>query len=433
MRILFITAFYPPYVIGGWEQLVQDINSHLQARGHTTLVLTSTYGVGDTPLQREDVRRVLYLEGNLVRYRPQDFFLKHRAQIQHNLSVTREAIEEFRPEVVFIHVMWNLTRGVAWLAEQLCPGRVVYYVANDWPYAPSVHRLYWEEQARSPLKQALKALLKPVALKRIASEEESFPLRFERVLTVSQAVRDELAAQAGIPPENMQVVYNGVEVDRFAPGDMGQTARSPLSVLYAGSLAPHKGVHTAIEAMMRLKQMGAGERVTLTVVGSGHPDYEAGLRRQVAEGGLEESVRFWPRVPREEMPVLLRKFDVLVFPSIWEEPLARMMQEAMASGLVVVGTLTGGTPEILEEGQTGLTFDPEDAQQLAEQLLRLAQDPGLMKALARKGRQVVEERFDLRRMIDEIEEHLSAAATGRSPLRLAGILVNQDLSRWNPG
>lgn len=416
MRILFITAFYPPYVIGGWEQLVQDINSHLQARGHTTQVLTSMYKVGETPLQREDVRRVLHLESNLVRYSPQDFFLKHRSQVQHNLSVTRRTIEEFRPEVIFIHVMWNLTRGVAWLAEQLCPGQVVYYVANDWPHAPSVHRLYWDEPARSPLKRALKGLLRPVALDMIESEEQSFPLKFERVLTVSRAVRDELAGRAGIPSENMQVVYNGVEVDRFTPGDMGQTGRSRLSVLYAGSLAPHKGVHTAIGAMRRLKQMGAGERITLTIVGSGHPDYEAGLRRQVAEGGLEELVRFWPRVPREEMPVLLRKFEVLVFPSIWEEPLARMMQEAMASGLVVVGTLTGGTPEILEEGQTGLTFDPEDAQQLAEQLLRLDQDAGLMKALARNGRRIVEERFDLQRMIDEIEEHLAKAAAGCVPL-----------------
>jgi glycosyltransferase involved in cell wall biosynthesis len=180
--------------------------------------------------------------------------------------------------------------------------------------------------------------------------------------------------------------------------------------VYAGAFAPHKGVHTAIEAMALLAEKPEMRGVTLSLVGSGHPDYEARLRRMVADASLQGRVSFWPRVPREEMPELLRRFDVLVFPSIWEENLARMMQEAMASGLVVVGTPTGGSPEALYDGRTGLAFPPGDATRLADCLEALARDPALRRRLVQSARSLVAEKFELGRMIAEIEAALAAVA-----------------------
>jgi glycosyltransferase involved in cell wall biosynthesis len=78
----------------------------------------------------------------------------------------------------------------------------------------------------------------------------------------------------------------------------------------------------------------------------------------------------------------------------------------MASGLVVVGTTTGGTGEILREGETGLTFAPEDAEGLAEQITRLSLDPDLCYRLAQAGRQNVLENFTLDKMVQEIEAYL---------------------------
>jgi glycogen(starch) synthase len=106
------------------------------------------------------------------------------------------------------------------------------------------------------------------------------------------------------------------------------------------------------------------------------------------------------------MPSILQQFDILIFPSIYEEPLARMTQEAMASGLVVVGTTTGGTGEILSEGETGLTFAPEDEEGLADQVTRLITDPDLYCRLSQAGRQTVLENFTLDKMVNEIEAYL---------------------------
>jgi glycogen(starch) synthase len=78
----------------------------------------------------------------------------------------------------------------------------------------------------------------------------------------------------------------------------------------------------------------------------------------------------------------------------------------MAAGLVVVGTTTGGTKELLRDGETGLTFAPEDADGLAEQVTRLIIDPDLCCRLAQAGRQTVLENFTLGRMAQQIEDYL---------------------------
>jgi glycosyltransferase involved in cell wall biosynthesis len=126
----------------------------------------------------------------------------------------------------------------------------------------------------------------------------------------------------------------------------------------------------------------------------------------VNQAGLTDYVSFLGWVPPEEMPGLLRNFDVLLLTSIWPEPFARVLLEGMISGLVVVATPTGGTTEILVDGQNGLLFAASDAEDLAEKIVCLAADPKLRGRLARAGQQTVIERFTKTKMMDEIESYL---------------------------
>ena len=407
MRILLVTSFYPPYVIGGWEQVVEECNTALKAAGHVTHVLTSTHGL-QGPAEEPGVDRVLHLEADLDHYNPASL-LTYRNRVEANLQATRDAIDHFKPDIVFVHIMWNLTRGIPWLAEKMCPGRVMYYVADHWPCVPDPHEEYWNDHAARPVRRLVKKLLGPIALRWIRRWNRGFDLEFRRVLCVSHAIRNELIEKAGLDPVHLHVVYNGIEIDRFyrhcsAARPLGRT----LSLLFAGSLVWHKGVHTAIEAMNLLRKSGQADGIRLTIIGSGHPDYERQLHESVSQHQLEHDVEFHPRMRREELADLLPKFDALVFPSTWEEPLARMTQEAMAAGLVVIGTPTGGTREILKEGETGLTFRPGDAEGLARQILRLRANPSLHTRLARQGQALILEKCDLRRMNAEIEAHLES-------------------------
>jgi glycogen synthase len=405
MHILFISSLYPPYVMGGWEQLTRDINNQLQERGHHTHVLTSTYGVG-MPMKETGISRLLSLESDLYHYRPLDF-LGHKRRLRNNLRHVEKTINCFDPEVVFVHSMYNLSRSVPWMAEQRLPGRVVYYVASDWPYASDLHSAFWHAPARTPIRRLAKRILAPIPMNMIKRENWKFSLRFERVVCVSQAVKDMLSRHAGIDSLAMCVIYNGVETDLFMP--LCSNSRDPqngLRLLFAGMFVPHKGVHTALEAMAILIRDNGIKDVSLTMVGSGRPDYHASLREFVTHEGLSEHIHFLDSVPREKMPDIMQKHDILIFPSIGDEGLPRVMQEAMASGMVVVGTVTGGSSELLVEGETGLTFPPGNASILANRIEELRQNPGLMPRLAKEGRAVVADKFDLRRMIDKIEAYL---------------------------
>ncbi|RPJ56932.1 MAG: glycosyltransferase family 1 protein [Acidobacteria bacterium] len=410
MRILFITTFYPPYVVGGWEQNIEETNAALQARSHVTHVLTSVHGV-QGPSREKGVDRLLTLEADLAHYQPLSL-MTYRRRLNRNLQVTRKVIERFNPDVVYVNIMWNLTRGIPALAEKLCPGRVAYFMSDHWPCVPDPHEEYWQQKAARPIRDVFKRLLSPVALRWVRRLNRDFQLEFRRVLCVSHAIRNEMIERARLHPDNLHVVYNGVDIDRFYREC--STARVPqdrLALLFAGSLVWHKGVHTAVEAMHILKQSGKLTGVHLTIVGSGHPDYERRLREMVKEYALDAAIEFRPRMNRDDIPDLLPKFHALIFPSTWEEPLARMTQEAMVSGLVVIATATGGTGEIVIEGETGLTFPAGDAEALAAQIQRLHGNPGLYLNLARQGQALIVEKCDLRRMNAEIEAHLKEFVT----------------------
>jgi glycogen(starch) synthase len=127
----------------------------------------------------------------------------------------------------------------------------------------------------------------------------------------------------------------------------------------------------------------------------------------VARYHLEGRVAFCGRVSRGEIPSVLARYSALVFPSEWDEPLARTPMEALAVGLPVIGTTTGGMGEVLIDDVTALTFPPGDAWTLAAQIERLRQDASLGVRLAREGRRLVERSFSFSRMVDEIETVLA--------------------------
>jgi glycosyltransferase involved in cell wall biosynthesis len=404
MRILFLSNFFPPARPGGYTQWCHEVAERLAERGHTIAVLTSCYERAKAPAREQNIYRLLHLEGDLAYYQPVHFFARWKKQHRENLEILEHTVKDFAPDLIFVWGMWALSKALPGLAEQLLPGRVVYYLSDYWPSAVDMHTTYWQSPARSRPMQVPKQVLSKVAMSMLAKEGQT-DLKLEQVICVSARLRD-LLMEAGVPVQQARVIHGGTDIQRF-PNVRERDFRSEhLKLLYAGQLVPHKGVHTAIEAMARLVKEQRADQVDLTLVGSGHPDYEAFLHDLIEREHLHDVVIFHGPVAKDKMPPLLQKFDVLIFPSIYEEPLARITQEAMAAGLVVVGTTTGGTREILREGETGLTFAAEDADSLAIQLARLISNPEVGCRLSQAGRQTVLENFTLDRMAQQIEDYL---------------------------
>jgi glycosyltransferase involved in cell wall biosynthesis len=404
---LFLSNFYPPVKSGGYDLMAQDVARGLRARGHTVSVLTSCYQRDQAPPGEADVHRLLHLQNGLLYYEPIGFFRDRGRNEAANRATVQRILKQFDPDAVVVWGMWGLSRAIPACAERLLPGRVVYYLADYWPTTDDLHTAYWKLPTRRRIMRWPKRVLGSLAFYLLRHEGASKPA-LEHVLCVSAGIKEELIRR-GLPIQHAAVVHNGIDVRAFSPGlppGAAEPAGRPVRLLYAGQVADHKGVHTAIEALVRLPRAGDGQDATLSVLGSGHPEYQERLRQLVADRQLEDRVIFRGSVPREAVPGIMREHDILLFPSIYEEPLARVVQEAMLLGLAVIGTTTGGTKELLVDGENGLTFAPGDVVGLARQIARLLEHPAERRRLAEAGRQTVLGHFTLERWVDEIERYV---------------------------
>jgi glycosyltransferase involved in cell wall biosynthesis len=335
-------------------------------------------------------------------------FTRRQQLQQENVAFVEATVARIRPDAAMIWGMWNVPRVVPATVERLLGPRVAYYLCDYWPALPSAYYQKFASPARLRLAKLPKRLLAWPFRAYLAREPEA-PLRLERVFCVSGFVRDTLQPH-GFSGRQWRVINNGIHLDNFPaiPSYAKGCARRALKLVYVGRLAADKGVHTAVRALTLVSDPG---RVTLDLIGTGDPSYERELRDLVQHLHLEGRVAFRGRLPRAQIPGALTEYDALLFPSEWAEPLARTPMEALAVGLPVIGTTTGGTGEILVEDVTALTFPPGDAQMLAACIDRLHHDPDLRRRLAHEGRRWVEEKFSFSRMVDEIETVLREMAT----------------------
>lgn len=424
MRILFISNYYPPYEVGGYEQLCRDVAGQLAQRGHQVEVLTSDHRVAGreapplaAPLAGSEARvhRLLRFHADL-RARTSgvvSFFSGRRRQDEeYNRSCLREVARQFAPDVVFIWSLEGLPRSIATEAEQLPGVATAYWLAGRSPAAPDENWLYWEDNTSDKVWWRLfKPVLGRVAMGMLRREGKPERLRMQHVALVSEYMRQQGIAEGHVP-EHAQVIYNGVEPDLFYR-PVHPSSGDALRLLCAGRLIPGKGVHTVLEGIRILVRERGITNIRLSVAGSGPDDYMGQLGRYVMEHGLEEQVSFLGWQSRERMPGLMADHEVLILPTIHPEPFARVVLEAMVSGMVVVATLTGGTGEILLPDVTGLAFAAGDAADLAAQLERLVREQGLRVRLAKEGQQRVMQNLTMERMVDNIERFLEGAVAER--------------------
>ena len=250
MRILFLSNFFPPARPGGYTQWCHEVAQRLEEQGHTIGVLTSHYEAEKAPPSEQNVYRLLHLEGDLAYYQPFHFFTRWKKQHRQNLVFLEQTVKDFAPDIIFVWGMWALSKALPALAEQLLPGRVVYYVSDYWPSALDMHTTYWQSPTRRGPLQVPKRVLSNVAMSMLSKEGEP-ELSFEQVICVSARVR-ELLVEAGLPLQNARVIYGGTDIERFLNVRKHDYQSGHLKLLYAGQLVRHKGVHTAIEAMARL-------------------------------------------------------------------------------------------------------------------------------------------------------------------------------------
>lgn len=328
-----------------------------------------------------------YLEDRLDREPEVD--LVHGQHLHGGPPAVEAARSRGRAAVVTLRDYWPVClHGTSWWGGEVCPGcstaNLTGCMSEYWGWPRPVARIMvgWAGRRLRTRRRGLAGA--------------------HVVVTVSEAVRRRIAGDVG--EVDLAVVPNMVDADDTAdvPLDSGQAAPAGPFLIAAGKLGPTKGFAPLLEALD-----AAGCPWPLLLAGRGPQ------RRRLEERAreLDLPVRFLGWVRHAELLALVRRARALVLPSVWDEPLSRLLLEAMSVGTPVVAWATGGSPEVIEDGVDGwLVREPGDL----ARALRALEDDATRARAAEAARRTVRHRFAPGAVLPRLEE------VYRRALRAAG-------------
>jgi sugar transferase (PEP-CTERM/EpsH1 system associated) len=246
----------------------------------------------------------------------------------------------------------------------------------------------------------------------------------DEVFAVSRELREHYAKQVGISPARLNVIPNGVDVDRFRPNPSSRhslrqqigAASNEIVVGTVGRLDPVKDHATLLQAAGQL--IAGGMPLRVVIVGDG-PERERllaaiesnpSLRNRVTLAGESANPEAW-----------LNSFDVFVLPSL-SEGMSNTILEAMATELPSVVTSVGANPDLVEDGKTGFLINPRNAGSLSDRIHKLVEDRDLRVTLGKQARRKVEAEFSLQRMLENYSRLYTVRTTQQ---RLAGTALGR--------
>jgi glycosyltransferase involved in cell wall biosynthesis len=367
-KILVLTNLYPPQEMGGYGRLMFDFANILARRGHNIRVLTSdTPYLGAIPKNEPGIDRRLLLycswqNGKTERLKKEkDIF----EVIKKNYVTIQSVINDFSPDMCLLGNIDCLSHLVfQQLLEENIP--IIHHLGNWNPGYIVDHSPTSGIYVPAAASQWLK----------------------EKVLSMGYKLQD------------FPVIYPGALVKEFKNQVLPNMDK--LRIAYASIMLPYKGPHILLYALKILHDRGVD--FTCSMAGTAtDQEFIDEMKKYVRESGMGEKISFVGFLQREELKNFFARHNVLAFPSVFQEPFGISQVEAMAAGLTVVTSGTGGIKEIVEHGKSGLIFNSEDHESLAQELLSLVRDKERWHQLAIAGQKRAMKHFDIEKSVDDLE------------------------------
>lgn len=232
-----------------------------------------------------------------------------------------------------------------------------------------------------------------------------FGRRLDAVICISEAVRQNMRNR-GADFRNLVTIHNGLDPEALRVQSSPEALRAEhgltadhRAVCMIGNIKAWKGQDTLMRAMDKVRRVCPAVRCIL--VGDTSPsdrEYESMLRALVGSLGLDGYVIFAGF--RKNVADYLMMCDVMVHASVLPEPFGRVILEGMACRKPVIGSRAGAIPEIIEEGKTGLTFPPGDAERLADALIAVVTDPAQAQRMGQRGYDRLVRHFHIGRNVE---------------------------------
>nr|HET6903248.1 glycosyltransferase family 4 protein [Ktedonobacteraceae bacterium] len=410
MRILLLSNLFRPYILGGAEVVAADVAEGLEGLGHEVFVLTSSYGLAKAK-QEGHTWRTLKLAPPVHFDQHHAFWLQigqplnyyRRYHCAANAKELSRMIDTIQPDILLICEITGI--GVISLLKVLhtLDIPIVFYLQS-----------YLFLYARSP--ETEQSHLRVRWLKQLLIGAFP-PLSYTSLIAVSNAVKQEFI-RAGYDPERIEVIHNGVDSRFLKPlpikiseedVNLPSAGEKCIELLYVGRLTTEKGVLVILKALDVLINKQERQNLHLRIFGDGDKAYISQLQSFIREKQLTEHVTFHGKVPQDELIEYYDRSDIMLVPSIWQEPFALVTAEAMARGLPVIASKVGGTAERITHDVNGLLVEAGDEQALASAITQLVENPDKRTRLSQASRVTVQERFTIEENARRVDQHLRQA------------------------
>ena len=223
--------------------------------------------------------------------------------------------------------------------------------------------------------------------------------KMEWLVTCTQANCEHLRGFAGVAPDKVRLLYHGLDLVRFSPSERdystlnGSDQEAPVTILSVGRAVEKKGYEVLLDALAVLP---ADLNWRFVHVGGGN--LLGKLKARAADLGVDERIDWHGACPQEEVLRLYRQADLFVLASRVagdgdRDGLPNVLMEAQSQGLACLSTRVSAVPELVNDGETGLLVEPDDAGELSKSLVRLITKPELRRGLGLAGQARVTSAF----------------------------------------
>jgi len=398
MKILILHSLYAPHVGGGAEIIARQLAEGLQSRGNDVSVLVTGPDAGIQEDMLDGVR--IYRAGlhnyywHFTQTRPNPLLrLGWHYRDRYNRRMrghVREVLLREQPDVVLCNNLtgWSIS---AW-DEISAAGVPIVQVLHDLYLLCPKDTMF--SKGRSCERQC--GLCAAFRQQHAAASDQ-----VAAVIGVSRFILDKVTGHGYFSQASRHLVHNSTAAPDCAPLAPRHSHSGLLRFGYIGTLSENKGVDWLIRQFQALSI-----NATLEIAGSGKLDYQAQLGTMLDSS----KVRL---VGYQNADAFMRNIDVLVVPSIWNEPFGLVAVEACARNLPVIASDRGGLPEIIQNNLNGLICSPADPDSLGRAMLKLYLDSGLRQRLSMQARASVAPFLNTERMLDQYQSILHTTLHGR--------------------
>jgi len=374
LKVMVCCNVYPPGFLGGAEIIAHNQAKMLQKLGHEVLVFS-----GDIRYREDKYRPLLEefdgINVHRIRLVPEDYDLT-KALFAHK-EIERQfasILDEFYPDVVHFHNIIGFSVKIIAMAKEF-GSRTVLTVHDHWGFCLKNTILKDDGSICDDFAMCHNCMShitpeeKGIAPLRLRSDY--FTLMFSYLDLIISPSEYLANAYLSVGNRNVKTIKNGMNVAKYSR--IEKICSDKVRFTFAGSFARHKGVILILKALTKLEKK---ENVQVNLVGTGQ---ELELYETfVAENNLFDYVKFWGRIPFNEMGRVYKETDVLILPSIWPENQPVSITEALAASIPAIVSDVGGSKELVVNGKTGYVFENGNYEMLAQKMQCLIDDPELI-------------------------------------------------------